>query len=80
MGGVGALLVYYGLQQMRGANEDRDRRRGIWLLNIGLLLIALSVIALTLGQLDPMPRVMLHPPDPVDRRCGSSHCCSNHNS
>ena len=50
MGGVGALLVYYGLQQMRGANEDRDRRRRIWLLNIGLLLIALSVIALTQGS------------------------------
>jgi hypothetical protein len=48
MGGAGVLCVYHGLNRLRAPDDDVKRRRqGLWLVNGGVLLIAVS-LALTI--------------------------------
>ena len=48
LGGAGVLCVYHGLNRLRTSEEDKTRRRqGLWLVNGGVLLIAVS-LALTI--------------------------------
>jgi hypothetical protein len=48
LGGLGVLAVYHGMNRLRGSQDDRKRhRQGLWLVNGGVLLIAVS-LALTI--------------------------------
>lgn len=48
-GGIGGLCVWYGVARLRdGERERADRRRGLWLVNGGVVLMAASL--LLLGQ------------------------------
>jgi hypothetical protein len=48
LGGAGVLCVYNGLNRLRAPEADKKRRRqGLWLVNGGVALIALS-LALTI--------------------------------
>ena len=48
LGGAGMLCVYYGLGRLRAPEDDRKRRRqGLWLVNGGVALFAVS-LALTI--------------------------------
>jgi len=44
LGGIGVLLVYYGLRRvMEKARPDAERRQGLWLVNAGVLFLAASM-------------------------------------
>jgi hypothetical protein len=44
LGGLGVLLVYYGLRRvMDKARPGHDRRVGLWLVNAGVLTLAASM-------------------------------------
>lgn len=46
VGGLGVLLAYYGFKRATdGAGAAARRRQGLWLLNIGVALIAASLVA-----------------------------------
>jgi hypothetical protein len=48
LGGLGVLAIYNGLNRLRAPEADRKRRRrGLWLVNGGVALIAVS-LALTI--------------------------------
>ena len=48
LGGAGVLCVYHGMNRLRAPADDRKRRRqGLWLVNGGVVLIAVS-LALTI--------------------------------
>ena len=48
LGGAGVLCIYNGMNRLRGAADDRKRhRQGLWLVNGGVVLIAVS-LALTI--------------------------------
>ncbi len=47
--GVGALLVYRGLRAVTDKSlDDTVRRRGMWTLNGGIALVAVSMLGITL--------------------------------
>ena len=47
--GCGVLLVYRGLRAVTDKNLDDDRRRrGMWTLNGGIALVAVSILGITL--------------------------------
>lgn len=42
--GLGAVLAYYGLKRVRDARlGDGDRRAGLWMINIAIVLVAASM-------------------------------------
>ena len=44
LGGLGVLLIYYGLRRiMDKARPERGRRPGLWLVNAGVLCLAASM-------------------------------------
>ena len=48
LGGAGVLCIYNGMNRLRAPEGDRKRRRqGLWLVNGGVVLIAVS-LALTI--------------------------------
>lgn len=48
LGGAGVLCIYNGMNRLRGSEGDRKRhRQGLWLVNGGVVLIAVS-LALTI--------------------------------
>jgi len=48
LGGLGVLAVYNGMNRLRAPEADKKRRRqGLWLVNGGVVLIAVS-LALTI--------------------------------
>ncbi len=42
IGGAGALCVYYGIGRIRQPAKDSDKRSGLWLVNGGAVLVAVS--------------------------------------
>ena len=50
LGGVGGLCVWHGVARLRDRERDTpDRRRGLWLVNGGVVLIAASLLLLGQG-------------------------------
>ena len=48
LGGAGVLCIYNGMNRLRAPEADKQRRRqGLWLVNGGVVLIAVS-LALTI--------------------------------
>ena len=48
--GGGALLIWYGIGRLRDrARPESERRKGWWGVNLGLALVALSMIGLKWG-------------------------------
>jgi tetrahydromethanopterin S-methyltransferase subunit D len=44
LGGIGVLLVYYGLKRVREAKRpDPERRQGLWMVNAGIVCLAASM-------------------------------------
>lgn len=44
LGGVGVLLCYFGLKRVSdGKRPEAERKRGLWLVNLGVLLIAATL-------------------------------------
>lgn len=44
LGGLGVLLVYYGLRRVTDkARPDAQRKRGLWMVNAGVLFLATSM-------------------------------------
>ena len=44
LGGLGVLLIYYGLRRVAGADRTQAQRRaGLWLVNAGVLCVAGSL-------------------------------------
>lgn len=44
LGGIGVLLIYYGLRRVTDKTRpDRGRRIGLWLVNAGVLCLAASM-------------------------------------
>ena len=44
LGGLGVLLVYYGLRRVTDkARPDPERRQGLWMVNGGVICIAASM-------------------------------------
>lgn len=44
LGGAGILLVYYGLRRVTAAGRsDRERRLGLWMVNLGVFACAGSM-------------------------------------
>ena len=51
LGGGGALCAYYGIKRVRDAeSSDKQRRAGLWLVNLGIVMIALSLAASLWGR------------------------------
>ncbi|MBT5413507.1 MAG: hypothetical protein HOH66_00235 [Rhodospirillaceae bacterium] len=45
--GLGGLLMYLGLIRIRNAEDDGGKRRGLLVMNVGLILLGVSMYALT---------------------------------
>ena len=44
VGGAGVLLVYYGMRQIIDkAREAADRKRGLWMVNGGVVLLGITL-------------------------------------
>jgi hypothetical protein len=44
LGGIGVLLVYYGVKRVRDkARSESERRQGLWMVNAGVLCFAASL-------------------------------------